>query len=50
MVEFGVLNLDTNRLFAGLVLHSRPTLVFLGDLFEYDAKFLRIKNLLTGKF
>ena len=48
MAEFGIFDQDPSRLFAGLVLHSRPALIFLGDLFEYDAKFMRIKNLFTG--
>jgi hypothetical protein len=30
------------------LLDERPCLIFQGDLFEYDANFIRIKNLLAG--
>ena len=48
MAEFAISKFDPESHIKDMVLHSRPALVFLGDLFEFDAGYIRIKNLLNG--
>ena len=50
MVEFGINSLNLDLDFGDIPSHSRPCLVFLGDLFEYDAQHIRIKNMFVGIF
>ena len=49
MAELGICDMDINQEFGNLPVHARPCVFVLGDLFEYDAAHIRLKNLLTGK-
>ena len=51
MVELGVLGFKSVRKFGtdGCLLGSKPCLLFSGDLFETDSKYIRLKNLFIGK-
>lgn len=50
MVELGVLGFRSVREFSteGCVLGAKPCMVFSGDLFETDSKYMRLKNLFIG--
>ena len=51
MIELGVVRFTSCSKFRaeGCVLGSKPALLFSGDLFETDLKYMRLKNLFIGE-
>ncbi len=51
MVELGVVNFKSSRMCRGepCVLGSKPCMLFSGDMFETDSKYVRLKNLFIGE-
>ncbi len=49
LVEFEIKNIKELDLQADIFPNERPAIIFQGDVFEYEANFMRIKNLMLGK-